>query len=134
MSDSGPLKPEALDENRLSESTPEPPARVVRLGVRLLEAVDGPLREMNRVQGDFVGNIVAAVKSVDLRKVPLVVIRNPKVRETTIRLDEELFNELVAIKLERETSINVLLNTALAHWLEEQKRRRVVEFRGHGDA
>lgn len=101
----------------------------VKLAVRLLDSVNLPLRDLVRFQGEFAGYIVEAIESVDLAKVPLVVIRDPKARDTTIRVSEAIFERLSSIAKERRTSVNALVNTAIAHWLQTRQRRDLVRFR-----
>ncbi len=112
-------------------SAPTTPAQTgnVKLAVRLLDSVNLPLRDLVRFQGEFAGYIVEAIESVDLTKVPLVVIRDPKARDTTIRVSEAIFERLSSIAKERRTSVNALVNTALAHWLQTRQRRELVRFR-----
>jgi len=101
----------------------------VKLAVRLLDSVNLPLRDLVRFQGEFAGYIVEAIESVDLAKVPLVVIRDPKARDTTVRVNEKVFQRLSTVAKDRRTSVNVLVNTAVAHWLQTRQRRDVVRFR-----
>ena len=105
------------------------PSENVKLAVRLLDSVNLPLRDLVRFQGEFAGYIVEAIESVDLTKVPLVVIRDPKARDTTIRVSEVIFERLSSVAKERRTSVNALVNTALAHWLQTRQRRDMVRFR-----
>ncbi len=97
----------------------------MKLCVRLLDAVNLPLRDLVRFQGELAGYISEAVEKVDLITVPLVVIREAKSRDTTIRVSEAVFKRLSAASKARDASVNVLINTAIAHWLEKQKRRSV---------
>jgi len=104
-------------------------SETVKLAVRLLDSVNLPLRDLVRFQGELARYIVEAIESVDLSKVPLVVIRDPKSRDTTVRVSEPLFERLSNVAKERRTSVNVLVNTAVAHWLRTRQRREVVRFR-----
>ena len=97
----------------------------MKLCVRLLDAVNFPLRDLVRFQGELAGYISEAIETVDLKTVPLVVIRDAKSRDTTIRVSEKVFKRLSAASKARDASVNVLINTAIAHWLEKQKRRSV---------
>jgi hypothetical protein len=120
-------QPVPVESSQTVEQRPK--ASTVRIGVRLLDAIDGPLRELCRHQGDFAANIVDAVMTVDLAAVPLVVIRDKKVKDTTVRVEEDVFRRLSAISESRRTSVNILVNTAVAHWLESKRRRNVVRYR-----
>jgi hypothetical protein len=97
----------------------------VKLCVRLLDAVNLPLRDRVRFQGELAGYICEAIESVDLASVPLVVIRDAKAKDTTIRVTDTIFKRLRAASDARGASINVLVNTAVAHWLESTQRRTV---------
>ena len=91
----------------------------VRLCVRLLDEIDAPLRLRVRYQGDFARFVIDSIEKADLQNEPLVVIRNPKVRNTTIRVSEDLFRKLSEIATKRETSVNILINTAVTAWLRD---------------
>jgi hypothetical protein len=103
-------------------------ANTVKLCVRLLDAVNLPLRARVMFQGELTGYISEAIESVDLTSVPLVEIRDAKAKDTTIRVSDTLFKSLHAASEARGVSINVLVNTAIAHWLE-RKQRRIVRYR-----
>ena len=104
-------------------------AGTVKIAVRLLESVNGPLRDLVRYQGELAGFVNDAIKTVDLNGEPLVVIRDQKAKDTTIRVDKETFDNLVGIAKQRATSLNVLVNTAIAHWLRKRTPRNEVRFR-----
>ena len=104
-------------------------AGTVKIAVRLLESVNGPLRDLVRYQGELAGFVNDAIKTVDLNSEPLVVIRDQKAKDTTIRVDKETFDNLVGIAKQRATSLNVLVNTAIAHWLRKRTPRNEVRFR-----
>ena len=48
------------------------------------------------------------------------------VRDTTITLPRTLHKELREIARERQSSMNILVNTALAHWLASKGELRLV--------
>lgn len=106
------------------ESEPE----TFKLGVRLLEAVEEPLRDLVRFQGDLAKFIVEAIETVDLDKARLVVITERKTRDTTVRVTKPVFDRLSAAAKRRGTSMNAILNTAVAHWLQTRRKRKVVKF------
>lgn len=64
---------------------------------------------MVRFQGELAGYIMEAVQTVDLKAVPLVVIRDAKAKDTTIRVSEEVFNRLSEISKARKASVNALI-------------------------
>lgn len=108
---------------------PTQQAGTVKIAVRLLESVNGPLRDLVRYQGELAGFVNDAIKMVDLNSEPLVVIRDQKAKDTTVRVDKETFDNLVGIAKQRATSLNVLVNTAIAHWLRKRTPRNEVRFR-----
>jgi hypothetical protein len=108
-----------------AHTAPTTAANTVKLCVRLLDAVNLPLRDRVRFQGELAGYICEAIASVDLASVPLVVIRDAKAKDTTIRVTDTIFKRLRAASDARGASINVLVNTAVAHWLERTQRRTV---------
>ena len=99
--------------------------RTVKLCVRLMDEINFPLRDLVRFQGELTAYIIQAIESVDLSTVPLVVIRDVKAKDTTIRVPEPVHRRLSELGKARGTSVNVLINTAVAHWLEGQQKRRV---------
>lgn len=111
-----------------TEASPQH-AGTVKIAVRLLESVNGPLRDLVRYQGELAGFVNDAIKTVDLNSEPLVIIRDQKAKDTTVRVDKDTFDNLVAIAKKRATSLNVLVNTAIAHWLRKRTPRNEVRFR-----
>ncbi len=109
---------------KMEETEPE----TFKLGVRLLDAIQTPLRELVRFQGDLAKFIIDAIETVDVEHVPLVVITEPKARDTTVRVTKQVFDRLSRTAKKRKTSMNVILNTAVAHWLEQRARTKVVKF------
>jgi Na+/phosphate symporter len=103
-------------------------SETIKLGVRLLDAIQTPLRDLVRFQGDLAKFIVEAIETVDVEHVPLVVMSEPKARDTTIRVSKEIFDRLADTAKKRNTSMNAILNTAVAHWLQKQARTKVVKF------
>jgi hypothetical protein len=99
-----------------------------KLGVRLLSAVDDRIRELTRRTGDFSNMVAQAILEVDLENLPLVVIRDPKVTLNTVRVNRQVYDKLTKAAEKRETSMNVIINTAMAHWLEgKHKKLRFLE-------
>lgn len=122
-------KKELSVEYRDASASADPGVQTVRISVRFLDAVDLPLRARVMRQGEFVAFVCEAIETTDLAKVPLVVITNSKAKDTTIRVSEPIFVKLHRIAKERKTSVNVLINTAVAHWLDQKQKREVVQFR-----
>lgn len=58
-----------------------------------------------------------AIGTVDLHRVSLVSAEEHMVRDTTITMPLTLHRKLKEIAAERATSMNILVNTALAYWL-----------------
>ena len=100
-------------------------ANTVKLCIRLADPINGPLREIVQYQGELTGYIVEAVESVDLASVPLMVIRDVRGKDTTIRVSETVFKLLSKVSKDRHASMNVLINTAVAHWLEVKRKKRL---------
>lgn len=115
--------------SREAVTQPRTVANTVKLCIRLLDTLNDPLRDLVRYQGQLGGFVGEAVESVDLTRVPLVVIRDTKAKDTTVRVTEAVFKRLSKMSKLREASVNVLVNTAIAHWLKSRERKRV-RFQG----
>ena len=63
---------------------------------------------------------IQALESVDLVTVALVSVEEKMVRDTTISLPRPLHKKLKKIADERDSSMNILVNTGLAYWLEKK--------------
>jgi hypothetical protein len=57
---------------------------------------------------------------VDLQNAGLVSAEEKMVRDTTITMPRSLHKKLKKISIDRGTSMNILVNTALAHWLAQK--------------
>lgn len=101
----------------------------VKIAVRLLDSLNGPLRQLVQYQGELASFVNEALRTVDLKNEPLVVIRDLKVRDTSVRVEQGTFQKLVATAKERKTSVNILVNTAIAHWLGRRVPQSVVRFK-----
>lgn len=95
--------------------------KAIKLAVRLLEGLNTPLRGMTQYRGDLSEIVMAAVDQVNLTEAPLVDIRAAKANETCVMLSERVLRVLKKAAKQRETSLNALVNTAIAHWLAEKK-------------
>ena len=67
-----------------------------------------------------------ALDSTDLAKARLVSADERMVRDTTITLPRALHKKLREIARERRSSMNILVNTALAHWLASKGELRLL--------
>jgi hypothetical protein len=92
----------------------------LKLAIRLNEAINDALRELTRYRGDLSSMAIDALTTVDLEKAGLVSVEEKMVRDTTITIPRALHKKLKKISTDRETSMNILVNTALAHWLAQK--------------
>jgi hypothetical protein len=111
--------PKAKKARGLSEDEARP--KTIKLAVRLLEGLNKPLRSMTQYRGDLSEIVMEAVGQVNLAEAPLVDIRDPKANETCVMLSEATLRTLKKAAKQRETSLNALVNTAVAHWLADKK-------------
>jgi hypothetical protein len=90
--------------------------KVTKLAVRLDAGINDALRSLIRYRGDLAKMAVEALETVDLSTVALV---NPETmaRDTTISMPVSLHKKLQKLADQRGTSMNIAVNTALAHWL-----------------
>lgn len=89
----------------------------VKLAVRLDAGINDALRTLLRYRGDLSRMALQALESVDLARVALVSGEEPMVADTTISMPRALHKSLKKIARNRGTSMNIVVNTALAHWL-----------------
>jgi hypothetical protein len=68
---------------------------------------------------------LSAISTVDLTRVALVNATERLVRDTTITMPRNLHKELKRIADDRNTSMNILVSTALAHWLAKKDLLRL---------
>jgi hypothetical protein len=80
----------------------------LKLAIRLNEAINDALRGLIRYRGDLSGMAIEALSSVDLEDAGLITI------------PRALHKKLKKISTDRGTSMNILVNTALAHWLAQK--------------
>lgn len=111
---------------RLESSSPKrvhkepaalPKQQAIKLAVRLNEGVNEALRSLIRYRGDLSTMALEAISVEDLSRIILVSADERTVRDTTITMPLELHRKLKSIAEDRGTSMNILVNTALAHWL-----------------
>ena len=102
----------AVDENR---------PKTIKLAIRFLTGLNAPLRSQTQYRGDLSQIVMDALQQVDLMNVALIDIREPKEEETCLMLSDDSMKALKKASKQREVSLNVLVNTAVAHWLSEKK-------------
>ena len=98
-------------------SKARPKQQAIKLAVRLNEGVNEALRSLMRYRGDLSTMALQAIDTVDLAHANLVRADERMVRDTTITMPLILHKRLKQIAAGRATSMNILVNTALAHWL-----------------
>ncbi len=93
-------------------------SEVRKLVIRLLPGIDEHLRGEMRYRGDLSAMIIEAIRTVDLKAVRLVDLSTEThIPTTTVVLPKSIHANLKAISKNRNTSMNVLVNTAVAYWL-----------------
>ena len=99
-----------------------PPAQdpIIKLAIRLNEGVNEALRSLIRYRGDLSVMAIEALESVDLATVTLVSVEEKMVRDTTISLPRPLHKKLKKIADDRDSSMNILVNTGLVYWLSKK--------------
>lgn len=91
--------------------------QTIKLAVRLIENINEALRSLIRYRGDLSAKVIEALTEVDLETVGLISQDESMVRDTTITMPRALHKRLKKIASERSTSMNIIVNTGLAHWL-----------------
>lgn len=89
----------------------------IKLAIRLNETINDVLRTMIRYRGDLSNMANEALNAVDLSEVKMISIEEKMVRDTTITIPKTLHKKLKKLADDRNSSMNVLVNTAMAHWL-----------------
>ena len=118
-----------LDIIRLQREDGAPRAKAPRkcpavhkLVIRLLPGLNEHLRAEMRYRGDLQFMILEAINSVDLENVRLVDLSSEtRMSTTTIGLSATVHAQLKNLAKVRNTSMNVMVNTAIAHWLAAKK-------------
>jgi hypothetical protein len=98
----------------------------IKLAIRLNEGINESLRSLIRYRGDLSIMALEALNSTDLVQARVVSAHEGMVRDTTITLPRSLHKKLREIASERQTSMNILVNTALAHWLARKGELRLL--------
>jgi hypothetical protein len=95
---------------------------VRKLVIRLLPLIDEHLLSVMRYRGDLSAMIMEAINSVDLKSVRLVVlISDTRLTSTTIALPPSIHERLKTPANTRWTTMNIMVNTAVAHWLAAKR-------------
>lgn len=89
----------------------------IKLAIRLAEGINDALRTLIRYRGDLSNMALEALNSVDLETAALVSVDEDLVADTTVTMPRTLHKKMKKVATERGTSMNILANTALAHWL-----------------
>jgi hypothetical protein len=93
--------------------------------IRLNEGINEALRTLIRYRGDLSTMALEALEGVDLTRAALVSAEERMVRDTTITMPRVLHKKLKKIAEDRDSSMNILVNTALAHWLAKKGALRL---------
>ena len=107
------------------KATSEAKEGTIKLAIRLNEGINEALRTLIRYRGDLSGMAVEALEAVDLTRATLVNSEEKMVRDTTITMSRVMHRRLKKIADDRATSMNILSNTALAHWLAKKGALRL---------
>jgi hypothetical protein len=107
------------------KSVAEAKEQTIKLAVRLNEGINEALRALIRYRGDLSTMALEALDTVDLTRAALVSAEERMVRDTTISMPRVLHKKLKKIADERDSSMNILVNTALAHWLAKKGALRL---------
>ena len=94
--------------------------QTIKLAIRLNEGINEALRTLIRYRGDLSTMALEALDAVDLTRAALVSAEERMVRDTTITMPRVLHKKLKKIADDRDSSMNILVNTALAHWLAKK--------------
>jgi hypothetical protein len=107
------------------EAPPAAKDQPIKLAVRLSEGVNEALRSLIRYRGDLSTMALEALDTEELARLPLVSSTERMVRDTTVSMPRKLHKKLKEIAENRNTSMNILVNTALAHWLAKKDLLRL---------
>jgi hypothetical protein len=125
------LKPVVRLESRSSAGKahkrpgPEVKEHNIKLAIRLNEGINEAFRSLIRYRGDLSTMALEALNTVDLSRVALVSVEEKMVRDTTITMPRTLHKKLKKIADSRDSSMNIVVNTALAHWLAKKGELRL---------
>ncbi|MBY0504011.1 MAG: hypothetical protein K2X03_08875 [Bryobacteraceae bacterium] len=108
------------ESTKAKKAAPPAQDQIIKLAIRLNEGVNEALRTLIRYRGDLSVMAIEALESVDLVTVTLVSVDEKMVRDTTISLPRPLHKKLKKIAGDRDSSMNILVNTGLAYWLSKK--------------
>ena len=114
------LQPSSAAKKAQKKTAPEGREQTIKLAIRLNEGINEALRTLIRYRGDLSTMALEALDSVDLTRAGLVSAEERMVRDTTISMPRLLHKKLKKIADDRDSSMNILVNTALAHWLAKK--------------
>jgi hypothetical protein len=114
------LQPSSAAKKARKKTVPEASDQTVKLAIRLNEGINEALRTLIRYRGDLSTMALEALESVDLNRAALVTAEERMVRDTTISMPRLLHKRLKKIADDRDSSMNILVNSALAHWLAKK--------------
>ena len=113
------LQPSSAAKKARKKTVPEASDQTVKLAIRLNEGINEALRTLIRYRGDLSTMALEALERVDLNHAALVTAEERMVRDTTISMPR-LHKRLKKIADDRDSSMNILVNSALAHWLAKK--------------
>ena len=116
-------KSAAKETHKKPAAAPKDPN--IKLAIRLNEGVNEALRTLIRYRGDLSTMALEALRSIDLTRVALVSSEERMLRDTTITMSRQLHKRLKKIADDRDNSMNILVNTALARWLASKGALRI---------
>ncbi len=119
------LQPSSAAKKAQKKTLPEGKEQTIKLAIRLNEGINEALRTLIRYRGDLSTLALEALDSVDLTRAALVSAEERMVRDTTISMPRLLHKRLKKIADDRDSSMNILVNTALAHWLSKKGALRL---------
>lgn len=119
------LQPSSAVKKGQKKTLPEGKEQTIKLAIRLNEGINEAVRTLIRYRGDLSTMALEALESVDLTRAALVSGEERMVRDTTISMPRLLHKKLKKIADERDSSMNILVNTALAHWLAKKGALRL---------
>ena len=119
------LQPSSAAKRAQKKTVPEGKEQTIKLAIRLNEGINEALRTLIRYRGDLSTMALEALESVDLPRAALVSADERMVRDTTISMPRLLHKKLKKIADDRDSSMNILVNTALAHWLAKKGALRL---------
>jgi hypothetical protein len=119
------LRPSSAGKKAREKTVPEGKEQTIKLAIRLNEGINEAVRTLIRYRGDLSTMAREALENVNLTRATLVSAEERMVSDTTISMPRLLHKELKKIADERNSSMNILVNTALAHWLSKKGALRL---------